>query len=264
MASPERARRNFVMFHMGRCGSTVLETLLRETGNVAHGSEVFGDFYHRRKQERPNLTPARFLRRRQKKAAVRGKIYGFEIKFISGTHLEPLNLTRADAPGFFARIGFRGFILLTRTNLLDRMISQIVVKHRGSYVREAGDTRDTGAVHVPIDRLQLGANRLSLIEALTLLERETDEMRAILKDSVPDFLELTYEADVLGDPNRGARRIAEYVGLPYTDRTPSQDKVVTRPKKELVKNYDELEAALADTRFAWMLRTEQKQEPHHV
>lgn len=254
-------RRNFVMFHMGRCGSTVLEGLLRETGQVAHGSELFEQFYPRRKKERPNLTPGKFLRRRQKKAAARGKIYGFEVKYLSGTHLERIGQTRAQAPDFFARLGFGRFILLTRANLLDRIISQVVVRHRGSYTREAGDTRDTGKVHVPIRQMQLGANQLSLIEALTLLDRETGEMRAVLKDKVPDFLELTYESDVLGDPNRGARRIADYIGIDYHDRHPEQDKIVTRPKGQLVENYDELEAALADTRFAWMLRDEDgKQE----
>lgn len=257
-------RRHFVVFHMGRCGSTVLESLLRETGEVAHGSEVFEQFYLRRKEERPELTPGKFLRRRKRKAAERGKIYGFEIKYLSGTHLERIGLTRAEAPGFFARIGFGGFVLLSRKNLLDRMISQIVAQHRGSYIREAGDTRDTGVVHVPVERVRMGRNEMSLIEAMTLLERETDDMRAILRNSVPDLLELTYEEDVLGDPNRGARRIAHHVGVEYADRAPAQEKIVTRNKTELVTNYDELEAALAGTRFAWMLRTEQKQETHHV
>lgn len=256
LGPPTGPRRNFVVFHMGRCGSTVLEGLLRQSGNVAHGSEVFERFYHDRKAERPGLTPGKFLRRRQKKAAMRGKIYGFEVKYPSGTHLERIGLTRAEAPAFFSRIGFEGFILLSRTNLLDRMISQVVAQHRGNYIRDAGDTRDTGRVHVPVDRLRMGRNTMSLVEALIMLERETGDMRRALQDRAPGFLELTYEADVLSDPNRGARRIADHVGVPYTDQIPAQAKVITRTKQELVENFDELEAVLTGTRFAWMLRTE--------
>ena len=254
---------NFVIFHMGRCGSTVLQSQLRASGGVLHDGEAFADLYYLRKEKKPDLTPQQFLRRRQRRAARRGLIYGCEIKYPTGTQLDRIGVMRPRAPGYFARLGFTRFVLLVRTNLLDRLISQAVAVQRGSYTRAAGEQGVLGPVHLPLEGVRFGANRLSLIETLTLLERETAEMRAVLAAAAPDVLELSYEGDILGDPNRGAGKLARHVGLDYVATLPKLEKVVTKPKEDLVENYHELAACLMPTRFAWMLSRDAEQEVRH-
>ena len=69
-----------------------------------------------------------------------------------------------------------------------------------------------------------------------------------------NVLRLTYEDDIAPDPRIGYRRTCEFFGIQYEPAEVRLGKSNPFPLAEILVNYSEVERALRDTPFAWMLR----------
>jgi hypothetical protein len=67
-------------------------------------------------------------------------------------------------------------------------------------------------------------------------------------------LELTYE-ELLADPRRTATLVAAFLDVAAEAWRPASSLVPmnTAPRQDVIENFGEVEAALAGTRFSWML-----------
>ena len=90
LASPWRAG-SVAMFHMGRCGSTVLAKMLEQHPRIFWDGEIYERvsprLYHR-------LGPRGFLRFKQMRAGRR--FYGFEVKLLKQQHFRLIDRDMVD------------------------------------------------------------------------------------------------------------------------------------------------------------------------
>lgn len=129
-------------------------------------------------------------------------------------------------------------IHLVRENLVERYVSQQVARTTGQYL-----LRDTSA------RVEPGPIVVDPQHCLGALRWTRGRMRRAQRQLARDrFVRVSYE-ELVADPEQVADRISVALGIPVTFRPPTTVKQ-GRPLREAVQNFDELQAALAGTRFA--------------
>ncbi|MFQ5679897.1 MAG: hypothetical protein ACE5HP_10620, partial [Gemmatimonadota bacterium] len=145
---PLTRRGNVVMYHFGRCGSTVISDLLGQHDRVHWDGEV----YDRVRQNlamraktgltamselRMTADPVKLLRIRMH--WFRCRYYGFEIKPSPHMHLRP-GLLAVSVPELVRlltdRLGFNYAIVLKRKNYLRQTVSRLVGRQRRRWFRE--------------------------------------------------------------------------------------------------------------------------------
>ena len=241
-----------VMFHTGRCGSTVLADMLGQHRGVLWEGELYQRFFHIWARQGKRVDPLRFhvdpvelLRRRQSRSGLR--YYGLEVKFfhlrIAGYELE--TFVAALDP-----LGFRHFVSLERRNQLRAIVSSLVGGEVGYHRR--------GAAPATLHRVTLDPARVAI-------DRETRPLLAYLEDYEERFaalrrvlppratLHLVYEDDIRDDPRVAYRRLCEFLALEAKAPTINYDRTNPFALEEMLANFDEVAAALRDTRFEWML-----------
>ncbi len=137
------------------------------------------------------------------------------------------------------------FLHLIRKNLLDIVLSRATAAARDVHHARAG------LVPPPI-RVQLDTARL--VRELERLEREREQARERLSRSGLFCAEVFYE-ELCATPS-AFERLFEFLGAGPGRPEPSSSlrKLNTAPQEELIENYDGVRRALADTRFAGLLR----------
>jgi LPS sulfotransferase NodH len=224
----------FVIFSMGRTGSTLLANLLNSHPQIACDGEIFTPSRWPRKL-RPiarfwQRHPFPYLAYRRVRTFLRNHktIYGFKL------HTKPDGSQLSD-PGGFLHAAVQGgwkIIHLQRRFLFDQVISGTVAWQTGRYF--GNQSKDEPHVVVTISPTTF---RLSLQKS----HRANEFNRTILAD-LP-HLALTYE-DELSDPavwGTTVANICNYLEVPTTPYVRS--KVVKpwhRPYSEIVTNYAEL------------------------
>lgn len=244
---------NFLTFHTGRCGSTVMSNILNKHEGVRNDGEIYAQSYPRFIANGGGLSPLDFLKMRKKVARKKNLIYGCEVKLFRGTHLDRVGITIPEAARTFSEIGFGKFILLHRRNHLDRLISQLVANQRKEYVLRKGEQARIPKFTINIDGIRVGLNKYTLIEAIEAFEEDQDAMRETLRRDCASYLELVYEEDILNDPNIAVQKVAGYVGFEFQRQETELRKVVQQPKESFIVNYDNVRKRLRGTAHEWML-----------
>lgn len=243
----------YAILHIGRCGSTVLSTLLNQQEGVRNVGEVLEQQYQKHHAQDPSLTPLAFVASTIRRASEKLQAFSLELKCVSGTHLDQIDPAVDGALARLAEIGIDRFVLLHRSNLLDRIISQRVAAVRGSYVRLDGDGVPPPALKLSTRQIFLGKRAFTLLDALDELQADVQRIRDGLERSGHPFMELDYDQDINPDPIVALRKVADFIGFPVTNRDVSLKKVVTVPKRDFVTNLDEVRTVLVGTRYEWML-----------
>jgi len=245
--------RCFVIFHTGRCGSTVLTQLLNRQKGVFCAGEVFEWDFKNYQKNGGELSPAEFLTMRKQKRNPNA-YFGCEIKILPGTHLDLMGLTPEQSVEAFSRLGFEKLILLHRANVLDRIISQLVAVHRKAYTRKPQEKVDIPSFRIPVNDIRVGPNGYTLVDAIQMFQ----DCRAAMLDGFAshdcEVLNLSFEADIRDDPNAAASKVARHVGFGFRPRKPALRRIVEVRKEDFIVNYDEVRRCLSDTAFEWMLQ----------
>ena len=137
------------------------------------------------------------------------------------------------------------FVHLVRTNALDQIVSYEAARARNVFRARRGDV--VPAVTVRLDAPALPAR-------LESMESEIAQARRTLARYRLPVLEVVYEhlAEATEDE---LARVVSFLGVEPTDWQAESSLVGANrvPRDELIENIDEVAAALAGTRFAWML-----------
>lgn len=269
---PATTRRGVVMWHQGRCGSTVLGELLNQHPDVRWLGEVFHR-YQRVNMARPQF--ARDLRSAQVRAGRR--VAGVELKGLSGQQLAVLGV---DLDGFIdvaKATGFTACVFLTRRNTLRRIVSvQIMASGlRTTLNMSAGSSEQLrGSLTLPVGPIQVRGQLASLLsitaadgspatpnhprygsllEMIDTIGRETHEARARVGARYPDVVDLCYEDHIESDPRVAYSMVCEHLGLPNYPAQVTLQRINTRPLREVIANFDAVADLLRGTDHEWML-----------
>lgn len=250
---PERRRENLVMFHTGRSGSYVLADLLANHPDIRWDGELFNyDLLPWRARPKPRLQEAgRRIQRRLGYANV--PFYGFEVL---ATHLAAGQI---ELPAFVDRLeemGIHKFVILTRRNILRKIVSNHVARARGHWHLAAGQTAPLTQIDLDPKKVVL-ARSVPLIDHIRAIEADYRALREAL--SGRRTLELVFEEDIAGGPQRAFSKICTFMSASQQDLPVRHGRTTPQSLREIIRNFDEVERALSGTDLAWML--EDKDEP---
>lgn len=226
--------KSFVIFGMGRTGSSLLVSLLNSHPQIRCEGELF-----RPERWRQPLRPlAAFWRRfpqpylayRQVRThlLVHKTVYGFKLH----TKLSADQL--ADMTGFLYLVDRKGWkiIHLERLSLFDQVISGLVAGQTRRYFGDNHEPRLAAQVVISADTFRTQMERANKI---------SQNNRRILAD-IP-HLTVTYEVDLAQETSWQATvvRICGYLDIPSTPHVESRvTKPWSRPYSKIVVNYAEL------------------------
>jgi hypothetical protein len=236
------------MFHIARCGSTVLTDQLGQNTRIYWDGETYGRTYSAlRAQGKTSplidsgFDPADYVIRRRSRSG--GRWFGFDLKFHQLTDFG-MELDRYVA--LLRDAGIDRFVVLRRRNHLRRMISAQAGWKRGRYHMTNGPSPDVMQVEIAVT-----ATGRPLATTFGELDAGYDQLERLVPED--RRLALTYEDHVESDPSIGYQQVCEFLGLP----SPTVDVRLRRSNPfaiaDMVTNFDEVEAELTGTPYAWML-----------
>ncbi len=246
----KRREQNVVMLHSGRTGSTVLSDLISQHNNVHWDGEIYINY--------PKYLnfftsdPLKFLIHRSYQHS--NKIYGFELKCLKNQHLEMfIGLKIEEYIEELEKLGYKKFIFLKRKNLLRRYIS-IKQMLNGGALHTTTNIKGPKKLNIEVNDVWINKKKMSLVEYFKVLEEYFEEVDKVLADR--DVLVLYYEDDIQENPLQGYQKICDF--LKIGNENPKVKLKRTNPFtiKETIDNYEELEQMLNDTKYKWMLETD--------
>lgn len=247
-----------VNWHLGRCGSSVLGSLLAQHSAIDYSNEIYSPYMPRRigKKQLPALTDV--------VKAARDSLFRpyhlFEVKHLAAQNLGLYpELQLWDWLTAFHEMGYRRHLLMGRRNGLRRMVSHVRAAQTGVYV-DAGKSSASAqtSVTLPMQDIVHGFQSASLLEWLEEYESGHQAIRSALIDwsdchADVAWLELIYEDDVESSPLSAYERVCEFLGINFQNPRLTHRRINHGALADLVTNFEEVRHLLQPTRFAWML-----------
>ena len=251
---PLRAHRRMgavALFHVGRCGSTVLSDLLTQHGRIGWDGESYVRVLARMKSEgldpsTSGFDPAAYIGDRLDRVGARWFLYN--LKF---DHIARFGWDMARYLEGIERHGVERMIVLRRRNLLRKLVSGKMAEARAAYHSRAAGSPSRLIVRVDVDRGEMDGRIDSLIGHIEHWERQYDEFDRLV--ATRPVLRLEYERDILGDPSVAYREVVDFLGLDRSDVDVRLQRLNPFALAEVVENLSDVERALRPTRHAWML-----------
>jgi hypothetical protein len=243
-----------LMLHVGRCGSTVLASLLAQNPAIFWDGKLprkARDLYGERVRA---LDPGRWTRRQ---FAISGdRFYGFEFKILADQYPAIFGTTTPRFLETCKQIGVTHFILLTRRNTLRHVVSHYASMNRGKWHASTPDALRAQMFPLDISDITTGsAPGRSLVDYLQEVEDAHDEVRGLLKGE--RLLEIEYEEDIDAEgPQLAYRKVCVFLGIPPVEASIRNVKVNPYPMASVIENFDEITHMVGGTKFAWMTEGE--------
>lgn len=238
------------MWHHGRCGSSVLGTLLDQHPDISWHRELYRR-YTVKGIDRPNfLDDIRRVRGKSTKS-----FYGIELKGLPSQHLQRLGV---DLEQFIDAIGPEGFehaIFLHRRNILRKLISvQIVDQGLRDSFHLPSDSADElqGKLTIDVDQVRIVGRLAPLLDMIRYIDEESAKARDLMADRF-HLLSLHYEDDIEQNPLHAYAQVCDYLGVPPAEPSITMKRINTKALPELLANYDEVADVLAGTPYEWMV-----------
>jgi LPS sulfotransferase NodH len=251
---PLALSKNVVMFHTGRCGSTVLGRMLNKHPDIYWAGEIFVAMpkRHRDVEPGPGALKTIIAKSRRDGRATGKTFYGFELKYLPQQHLRDkfINMPLEDCLVLLRRLRFSRFIVLHRENYLRKAISAEVGRHTGHWHARS---KPGQATRVTLDLQSFGPakQRAPLLELFRGLDENHEKVTRLLAND--QVLHLSYERDIMQDPRNAYRKTCEFLGV--VPGSPQIDLARTNPFSydAMVANMPAVSALLQNTEYAWML-----------
>lgn len=232
---------NVVMFHIGRCGSTVVGTLLNQHPKIRWGGEVFASL--KRKYGRDSWVwedPFRMIKLRTNIHICR--VFGVEIK---KKHFGDVEMDKKSIVNRLEKLGYEKYVLLKRKNYLKREVSRIVgdVMENWNFEEEVTPPK----VKIPV----LNSDGKTIIKHF----KEIDNFYKNLEKNVrnKDCLKISYEKDIEEDPKRAFNKITQWAGVKSVKTKVKTKKINKSPLEERISNFEEVKRVLGKTKYEWMV-----------
>lgn len=220
---PEPAKK-FMIFAQGRTGSTLLTSTLNMHPSIRCDDEILIV---------PRAFPLKFVETAARVAP--SPAYGFHVKITQLHAWQRLH----DVAAFLKHMEHRGWsiVYLWRDNILRHVISNVFAEAAGTYHMAGHDKSRPKKIVLPQPRLELEMKlrlKLRMAEQIALQGRT--------------YHEIVYERD-LQTPERQRQTFAtlqEVIGVPQVNIIPKLEKMVATPLPDLIMNYDEVAAWIAE------------------
>jgi hypothetical protein len=246
-------RHGVVMFHNGRCGSSVLAGMLGKHPRVQWDGEVFNapnalrttlQGWQRwpRSQYYP-AHPFRFLHGLAQ--AGRKEWYGFDVQFYQ---LPEIDRTLDVFVDRISRMGFTHFILLDRANYLRVLTSNLVAAKGSKYRLPAGEKPERLTIRINVGHVYPEGG--TILEVFRKLDGTFRSLRPLLAGK--PMLELNYENHILESPQVAYRMACEFIGVEPRNPPVELARTTPWPLSQVIENWDEVVAALRGTPWEWM------------
>jgi hypothetical protein len=240
-------QQNIMMLHAGRTGSSVLADLLNQHEQIKWDGEIY--FHYPKYLKFFTTNPIKFLNYRTFQKS--SKFYGFEIKALEYQHLDMF--IRLDLPEYLTEIeklGFNKYIFLIRNNLLQRYISILQMLESGllhSRTKQAKPRK----IKINVNKVWDQGEKLNLVEYLRVFDKRYKWVEEILKGK--NVLILSYEDDIKNDPLIGYKKVCNFLQVEVLNPEVKLKRTNPFSLKETIENYSDVEKALINTEFEWML-----------
>lgn len=247
--------RNIVMFHMGRCGSSVLGDILYQNSQIQWSGEIYFPYIREWRKQKAQYSdkrvalkpdPLRILR--QKMFTAGSKNFGCEIKFHHITE------GRFDIQNFINILDRKGFtyIVLKRDNFLRSIISHTVMYNLSEKKTHNKSSENATLKQVYIDIENTGYNgyKKPLIEHLNIHKENYAYLENLLSDH--KYLSLNFEKDISADPNNAYSKVCHFLNIEPEEISVRLSKTNPFSLSDIIVNYDEVKSYLKDTEYAWM------------
>ena len=247
-----------VTWHQGRCGSSVLGSLLNQHSQIQAANEIFSRYMPRRWGDRPVPPMQQVL---QQTLAERSKpVLNIEIKGLQAQNrsLYP-DRQLNDWLELLHRQGFRRQVVLHRRHGLRRLVSHLMAQRSGVFVQSV---QAPVAVQEPLlintAAIREGAASHDLVHWLDLYASTHQELldgveHFCVANGLPAPLQLIYEDVIEADPRQAYQQVCRWLGLEPEPVSIQQRRINPEPLPQLIANWDEIERLLAPTPHAWML-----------
>lgn len=218
----------FVIFTVGRAGSSLLVTLLQSHPQINCDNELF---------QRKLFTPLNYLRFKERLSSK--SVYGFKLNTYH------FRIQKTEDPLQFVRdIHNAGYKILSlkRRNLLRQVISHMFAVHRNMFHRRSSQNQGSYPPFVvSLDKLK---EELAMFESYRALRDE-------ILEHFPHF-DLCYEDDLLDSAKHQMTvdNISDFLEVPSSSVETSLRKTTPRELSSFMVNFDEVEAFLRDTKYA--------------
>ena len=248
-----------VNWHLGRCGSSVLGSLLAQHPSIAYSNEIYSRYMPRRRGSSSLPSIGSVLAQAEKVAS------GCELHLLEVKHLPDQNLGLypqlevQDWLNLFFAQGYRHHLLMRRRNGLRRIVSHFRAAQSGQYVLgSSGDVVNGSPIMIPLEGIVHGFGSRTLLGWLDEYERGHADMQrclGALAKAKSDFswLEIVYEDQIEHDPRMAYQDVCDFLGLHAVDVGLPFRKMSPGRLVDLIANLDEVRDCLSSTRFAWML-----------
>ena len=233
------------MFHIGRCGSTVLGQLLGQHPRICWASELYGRVFTEWRRQNGGVEVVRempedairMLRRDMRSALHR--FYGVEIKPF---HLRLIGYSADAMLRHLDDLGFTHFILLDRRNGLRKVVSSIIAHEvDGRSHFGADEEAELRRVRVDVNDVRIDFDAKPLVDYL----EDYDAQMQILETKLQGrkLLRLTYEDDIQDDPRSAYARVCAFLGLTPAETSINLSRTNPFPVREMIESrLTELEA----------------------
>ena len=248
-----------VNWHVGRCGSSVLGSLLAQHPSIAYSNEIYSRYMPRRRGSSYLPSIESVLEEAQQSSA-ECTLHFFEVKHLPDQNLGLYpQLQLQDWLNLFFAHGYRHHLLMRRRNGLRRIVSHFRAAQSGQYVLGSSSAvAQSAPITIPLEGIVHGFGARTLLGWLEEYERGHEAMQHCLSAMGklhPEFswLELVYEDQIEPDPYIAYRDVCSFLDLPVIDVDLRYRKISPGRLAELIANLDEVRDCLLSTRFAWML-----------
>jgi hypothetical protein len=248
--------KNIVMFHMGRCGSTVLGDLLSQHSRIYWRGEIYYPYIREWRFQKQKISdssnirlkPDPLIALRQNMFIAGSKNYGCEIKF---HHLYEAGISLSDFIEILKDKNF-SFVVLKRKNFLRSIVSNAImhnlpVKKTHNKIDEKPTARKA---LIDVNGVGYNGYKKSLIEHLDIYSRNYSEIYQKLADK--NFLDLCFEEDISQDPKLAYKKVCDFLDVEYEKLPVRLSRTNPFPLSEMIENYQEVKEYLATTEYSWM------------
>ncbi|HPK05233.1 MAG TPA: hypothetical protein PK908_05000 [Bacteroidales bacterium] len=238
-----------VMFHIGRCGSTLLSNILGQHSLIESRGEIFIPFMKQKAKGETVPTIDDILL--NQKGIKQKNIQLFELKFLAEQHLSLYNLEIEEFIETCFNYGYNRFIVLERKNYLRRMISHCVSQESNIFHVNQNQEIKLTKIELNLSNIKVGIKSHSLIDWLKIISDSYEKIRLTLSNY--DFCDIVYEDDLLKDASIGYNKVCNYLNI-----TPESINITTKRinpfrLQDILINYKEVDNYLHNTIFEWML-----------
>jgi len=237
-----------VMFHIGRSGSTILADMLNQHPSIVWEGELVRDIPE---SKRNKIDQRQWLFQHinnEINSNSKYHAYGFEIKFF---HIRDLGMDITDFLSSLIGLGFNRIIVLERKNYLRKIVSSVIAHTSDNWHAPGQIKSNKNTILLNPENINIDDKKQSLIEFLREYDRDFTELRQLLNDI--NHLWLTYEDDVLPNPQLAAERCFKYLNLQNLKVDVRYGRTNPYPLSDLIVNYGQIQDLLENTPYKWML-----------